>query len=92
MPLELVDNLGQRVDSEIFLEIHQNGDPTIELDRSYSFLSDKRTVLYGQPGTTALLTLSTMTVRENSVTLKLSLQRCPPALGTFMRIMSVFAM
>ena len=78
LPLELVDDLGQRVDSEIFLEIHQNGDPTVELDRSYSFLSDNRTVLYGQPGTTALLTLSTTTARENSVTLKLSIQRCPP--------------
>ena len=77
LPLELVDDLGQRVDSVIF-EIHQDGDPTVELDHSYSFLSDRKTVLYGQPGTNALLTLSTTTVRENSVTLKLSIQRCPP--------------
>ena len=79
LPIALFDDLEQRVDAAIFLDVNQNGtgEQSIELDRSYAFLSDK-TVLHGPPNTTTFLALSTTNVRENSIDLKVSIQGCPP--------------
>ena len=78
LPVEIFDDLKQSVDAAIFLDVYQNGaEQSVKLDRSYAFLSDK-TVLHGLPNTTAFLTLSTTTVREHSIDLKVSIQGCPP--------------
>ena len=78
LAVALVDDLQQSVDASIFLDVDQNGWKNVELDRSYAFLSDNKTVLHGQPGTATFLTLSTTSVRENAITLKLTVQECPP--------------
>ena len=77
LPVEVVDDLGQKIKSEVFLDIRSNEDQRVHLDRLFTSLSDNTTVIYGQPGATAFLTLST-TIRETSITLKLSIQGCPP--------------
>ena len=80
LSVALVDDLQQNVDARIFFEVgHNSGEQElINIDRSYAFLSNKKSVLYGQPGTTAFLTLSTTSVRENAITLKLRVSGCPP--------------
>ena len=78
LPVALLDDFKQSVDVSIFLDIDQNGGKNVQLDRSYAFLSDNKTVLHGQPGTATFLTLSTTSVRESAITLKLKVHGCPP--------------
>ena len=78
LPVALLDDFKQSVDASIFLDINQDGGENVQLDRSYAFLSDNKTVLHGQPGTATFLTLSTTSVRENAITLKLEVHDCPP--------------
>ena len=80
LSVALVDDLQQNVDARIFFEVgHNSGEQElINIDRSYAFLSDKKTVIYGKPGTTAFLTLSTTSVRENAIRLKVRVSGCPP--------------
>ena len=78
LPVALLDDFKQSIDASIFLDIDQDGAKNVQLDRSYAFLSDNKTVLHGQPGTATFLTLSTNSVRENAITLKLEVHDCPP--------------
>ena len=77
LPVALIDDLEQSVDAEIFLGITGGSEHT-NLDQSYAFLSDNKTVLYGQPGDAGYLTLSKTTIRANAITLKFEVQECPP--------------
>ena len=79
LPVGLIDDLEQNVNAEIFLDITMgDGKQNIQLDHSYAFLSDNKTVLYGEPGSEAFLTLSKTSVRENAITLKFKVEQCPP--------------
>ena len=78
LPVGLIDDLEQNVNAEIFLDITMEGEQKAQLDRSYAFLSDNKTVIYGEPGSEAFLTISKTTVRENAITLKFKVEECPP--------------
>ena len=78
LPVALVDDLGQRVNAEIFLNINGDSEHKVQLNHSYVFLSNNKTVLYGKPGAISSLTLSTTMTRESAITLRLSVERCPP--------------
>ena len=78
LPIALFDDLEQSIDAAIFLDIYQNREQSVKLDRSYTFLSDNKTVFQGLPNTTAFLTLSTTHVQESSINFKVIIQSCPP--------------
>ena len=78
LPVELIDDLGQTVDAEVFINVTNDDKSDIKVDRSYAFLSDKEMVVCGQARDTAFITISKTTLRENAVTFKVEVQDCPP--------------
>ena len=78
LPVQLIDDLGQTVDAEVFVNVTNSNKSGIKVDRSYAFLSDEEMVIYGRAHDTAYLTISKTTLRENAVTFKFEIQDCPP--------------
>ena len=78
IPVKLLDDFGQSVDAEVFVNVTNDINSDIKVDRTYTFLSDKEMVVYGQVHDTAYITVSKTTLRENAVTFKFEIQDCPP--------------
>ena len=78
LPVKLIDDLGQSVDAEVFVNVTNVNKSDIKVDRSYAFLSDKEMVVYGRAHDTAYLTISKTTLRGNAITFKFEVQDCPP--------------
>ena len=78
LPVKLIDDLGQCVNAEVFVNITSNDKNDVKVDRSYAFLLDKEMVVYGQAHDTAYLTVSKTTLRESAITFKFEIQDCPP--------------
>ena len=79
LPVQLVDDLGQSVNAEIFVDVVSNHvDHDVRVDRSYAFLSDNKTTIYGRAHDMANLTISKTLLRDNAITFKFEVQDCPP--------------
>ena len=80
LPVTLLDNLQQRVNADVFIDATEDSRSLhkVEVERSYTYLSDNRTVVYGYPGDTAYITLTKMSTPQNIISLKLEVQQCPP--------------
>ena len=80
LPVDLVDDLHQKVDAKVFIDISAGNTSShkIALERSYAYISDNETVIYGQPRDMICLDLTQTPVRQNAITFKIELQECPP--------------
>lgn len=80
LPVALVDDLQQKVNAEVFMDV-TGGDASsnnIKLERSYAYLSDNKTVVYGRSRDMTYLALTKTSVRQNAITFKIEVQECPP--------------
>ena len=80
IPVQLLDDLEQPVNSEIYLDITDTNEMEhqVKLEQSYAYIAANSTVVYGQPQDSSYLTLSTTSLRENVITFKFEVQECPP--------------
>ena len=80
LPVKLIDDLGQCVNAEVFVNVtnNNNNKNDVTVARSYGFLLDKEMIIYGQAHDIAYVTVSKTTLRENAFTFEVEVQDCPP--------------
>ena len=78
LPVYAVDDLNQTVKAEYYLTIFNEGKSQIKVDEAYTYLSESRTELYGNPRDSATILLSKTGVRGLAVQFNICMEECPP--------------
>ena len=77
LPITLINELSKEVQA-IYRIILDNSDSNLTLDASFTYISDKWIRLFGNPGKSANVTLTTTDVGEVTVSFEVEVQQCPP--------------
>ena len=77
LPITLINELSKEVQA-VYRIVLDNSDSNLILDASFTYISDKWIRLFGNPGKTANLTLTTTDVGEVTVSFEVEVQQCPP--------------
>ena len=77
LPITLINELSKEVQA-VYRIVLDNSDSNLTLDASFTYISDKWIRLFGNPGKTANLTLTTTDVGEVTVSFEVEVQQCPP--------------
>ena len=78
LPIAIQDDFSHKVPTVYHIAVNHAGNSTIEVDRAYSYISDKRVELYGHPNNTGIVVLSKTDFREISLSFGVHMQQCPP--------------
>ena len=78
LPIHMVDDLHQPVQSKYHLTIFNDKNSHIKADDAYTILSGSRTELYGRPGDSAMILLSKTGLRGLAIRFRLQMEHCPP--------------
>ena len=78
LPIHMVDDLHQTVQSKYHLTIINDKNSQIKADDAYSILSGSRTELYGRPGDSASILLSKTGLRGIAIRFGIQMEHCPP--------------
>ena len=78
LPVYVEDDLNQMVKAEYHLTILNKGNSQIMADEAYTYLSESRTELYGNPQDSATILLSKTGLRGIAIKFKLHMEECPP--------------
>ena len=77
LPITLINELSKEVQA-VYHIVLENTDSNLTLDASFTYISDKWIRLFGNPGKTANLTLTTAYIGDATFSLKVEVQQCPP--------------
>ena len=78
LPIAIQDDFSHKVPTVYHIAINRVDNSTIDIDRAYSYISDKRVELYGHPNDTGIVVLSKTDFREISLSFGVHMQQCPP--------------
>ena len=78
LPIAIQDDFSHKVPTVYHIAVNHAGNSTIEVDRAYSYISDKRVELYGHPNNAGIVVLSKTDFREISLSFGVHMQQCPP--------------
>ena len=80
LPISIIDDFQHNVRAvyRVKIENENDTDSNIKTDEAYSYLYDKRMVLFGKPKSTGKLELFKTGFREVAISFKVELLECPP--------------
>lgn len=78
LPISVENDFNQVINTVYFATIQNHGDSSITTKRAQTYVSDRRLILYGKPGSNGTLRLQKTDFRDLAIAMNISLQKCPP--------------